>query len=226
MNKLSHTWLALTLVSLVMISRADAQEISHKVNFPSGDAAWSVSFDTNDDSGQSSAPKPKQAAHQMSKLDIVRMGDLRHDILTWSDGGTTDYWWEPKLEVVLSLNTGDSRIHAAKAGNMDDSRFDDSTFNWVSASTFKGLKSFRGTSCRTYGMDVTTLLGEVIHYRAWIDNKTGRPLAYTNGGMIDVFSFDQPMPTPPLILPPNFQATLAQVRAFMVPPKPVSANGL
>ena len=226
MNKLFRIWVVLMMFALGLAGRAGAQEISHQVNFPSGDAAWSVSFETGEDYGQDSAPKPKPNARQMSKIDIVRMGDLRHDILTWSDGNTTEYWWEPKLQVVLLQDNNDTRVHAAKAGNMDASRFDDSLFTWVSASTFKGLKPFHGTLCRTYGMDITTLMGEVIHLRAWIDNKTGRPLAWSNSGIINVFSFDQPLPQTPLVLPPNFQATLTQVRAFMNVPKPVSANGL
>lgn len=211
-----------------------AEEIVHTVDFPKGDAAWSVSFEVASQSqlpkkpSQSlkTSPEAKPPPPQRKRIDIVRKGDLRHDIVSWSDKSVTEYWWtKGPLPFVLFEEKAKERVSIMKAGNMGDYRFDVSLFAWVGKQTFMEMESYKEKKCRYYEIEVP-LPDDTIEVRqAWIDNETSRPVAYSNSGIRIIFSFDAPLPSEPLVMPGKFQDELKRIQAFFVFKRRTPADG-
>ena len=130
---------------------------------------------------------------------------------------------EPRL--LSSTKTGRTgEILVMKTSNMNDSRFDDTFFTWISAGTFKGMQTFQDKKCRYYEMEITLPSGDKTLRRGWIDNKTARPVGWTEGAVLSIFSFDVPLPPEPLVLPDRFKKELARMQSFFVFPKRTSAD--
>jgi len=96
---------------------------------------------------------------------------------------------------------------------------DESDFSFVSASTFVGKHAFHGKTCRCYEHKVEIAEGEKQTIRAWIDDKTSRPVGWSDGVETSLYSFDLPVPKEPLVLPPEFEKEVARYRAYYAPPR-------
>lgn len=226
MNNLTSRFLIVALIG-VGSYRALAQtnsvpeKIVHTLKFPQGDAAWTVTF-TADPKSLPTAPaktgSPAPSFRWIKKVDIVRMGNLRRDKITWSIGPATECWWSQKPPLMLFQDAPDGSVHVRKAGNVGKRRYDASLFEWVNPTTFVGIKTFMGKECRCYETEVS-IEGDKMRLRAWIDNETSRPVAHSAGDSNTLFSFDVPFPAEPLVLPAKFEQELTRVAAFLLPPK-------
>lgn len=212
--------LILTFVTVGVNSIRAAEEIVHTVNFPKGDAAWTVDFKV-----EKAAPTPKPTPaitekspppppRQKKKVEIVRQGNLRHDIVTWSDGSTTEFWWIQKAGLIVYQDVPDGRINILKTGNLPDQLNDGSLFTWVNAGTFVDKRQFQGKKCRYYETEITLPTLEKLTLRAWIDNETQKPAAWSNSGILSLFTFDNPLPAEPLVLPDKFQKVAERILSF------------
>jgi len=218
MNKLALCFL--TFVTMGGNSMRAAEEIVHTVDFPKGDAAWTVDFKVEKNAAtpkpspsitENSSPPPPR---QRKKVEIVRQGNLRNDIVTWSDGSTTDYWWSGKSGFILYQDAPDGRINILKTGNLPDQCYDSSLFTWVSAGAFVDMRHFQGKKCRYYETEIILPSEEILTLRAWIDNETQKPTAWSDSGILSLFTFERPMPLEPLVLPDRFQIVMERVLSF------------
>jgi hypothetical protein len=206
------------------IASLRADPVTHQVNFPSGDAAWTVKFDQDGaTSGDSAglAPAAKAAAgKKMREIDIVRTGHVRRDEITFVDGTTQERWWVENPDYALFQNG--ALVSSIRAANCAALRFDASSLNFVSAATYKGNKTEQGIECQYYEYKVGdnlqgwTTNGPLV--RAWIDAKNHQPVAYDNGTGIGVFGFSRGA-VPDIKMPPDFQKKYEQLVAFFAPPR-------
>lgn len=211
----------------VLCPKGGAQDLSHKVGFPSGAAAWTVTFEVLEpeasDKDKKEVPPPEAKADdsllppQVKKIVVARNNNIRRDIMTWSDGKTTECWWMQEPPFVFQ-DTAKGGVSVKKVGNMGDSRYDESIFSWVGAGTFKGMKELKKKECRYYAQEITLPNMEKAILMVWIDNKTTLPVAWSAGGGIAVFSFDGQSAPENLKLPERFQPRLKKLEAFFSPP--------
>ncbi len=166
------------------------------------------------------APKPAsdKTAKKRIKEEIVRQGPLRRDIVQYADGSTTQIWWNENPTMMLFENGG--RISGMKGGYAGQQRYDASSFSWVSASTFVRKVSYGGRLCEYHeGIDADAIGGSPKKLRAWIDEKTRRPVALDNGYTTVTFVFSEQTAIAPLTPPAKFQEKLQSYREFYAPAK-------
>ena len=201
-----------------------AQEVRHEVAFPKGDAAWSVAFENT------AAPTPTPAAgvppatppKKPVKVDIVRQGNLRRDTVVCSDGTTTQIWWCENPPVAMFDNGPKDHVSSMRASSMAQVRYDASSFEWVGAKSFAGMKPYKGKPGQYYEMEVIDDNdGEKTKrtLRAWIDPETHKPLALDNGFNKVAFLFRDDIPVEPLQMPANFLEKYRRLEAFFAPPR-------
>ena len=205
------------LASLFLFSPVVAQDvIVHQVDFPQGDATWSVAAQ-----GQETVPPPPNASASPAPkalkkfvgMDIVCQGKLRRDTITWSDGSTDQMWWIRNLPYVMTEKGG--QVGCTKASDLWQVRFDASSFEWVSAKTYLGKKSYQGSDCQYYEMKIVDPDGGPTRiFRAWVDHSSHLPLAFDNGFITVSFTFPKGGPIAPLQMPANFQEMYARLLDF------------
>jgi hypothetical protein len=194
------------------------QEISHKVDFPQ-DGEWTVTFSGIKNKTEN-APSEAETVKKRKKVDIVRKRDLRRDIVTWSDGTTTTYWWSVNPLGVFYESGSNGHISAMKGSSNSLQSYDASSFTWVNEKTFLGMKPFQGKQCQFYETEIVQGGGESFNLklRAWIDPKTQRPEGLMNGFDEVSFSFKEGA-VEELKIPENFQQRIKQFQAFYSPTK-------
>ncbi|MFA7344200.1 MAG: hypothetical protein WC003_07860 [Terrimicrobiaceae bacterium] len=221
MNKLFHLPCALVAaIWLVPQCAAETPPTTHEVHFPKGDAAWSVAFENQ--AAPASKPTggaaPETIPTRTVKVDIVRQGNLRRDVVTLSDGSTRGIWWIRNPPVALFDNG--PRISTAMASSMAQQRYDESSFDWVGANAFAGMKPCKGKPCQYYEMEVVDEMDGTKHTRrAWIDPETHQPVALDDSFIKVTFAFQDAAPTEPLRMPDNFLDKYKRVQAFYAPPR-------
>lgn len=193
------------------------------VVFPDGDATWSVTFERVKSDALPKTAAAEQPA-EINKIDVVRKGNLRRDTIKWSDGNSTQYWWIQIPPVVLYENKKDGTIESAKAGYVKDRLLDASSFAWVNPSTFVDERPFRKIPCKYYEMQVVDRTEDPKMFRAWIDAKTGKPVALRTGIDDMVFEFDTGDLSSPLVIPPKFEDLLKKIVTANTPPVRLNRN--
>lgn len=198
---------------------------THEVSFPSGDAAWTITFDDGSpkrdgsESPGADGAKEKPVAGQVARIEIVRMADGRHDVVSYASGSKAEIWWPARAGLVLFRMDGEA-VKAFRSGYFDDQRYDATAFQWVNRETFRGMETFGGKACRRYVFEKTLVGGERLVFQAWIDRQTNRPLALkVGGGAAGVFAFDLPVPEHAYIPSPEFAAALEKCRDALTPRK-------
>lgn len=184
----------------------------HTVEFPQGDAVWSVTVEPSGEKGprRKASTEPRQ-----EKIDIVRQGALRRDTVTWPGGKTTEVWWLAEPPVAIAESERNGAINVVSAAELLPLRLDAKAFAWIGDTTFQGNKRFKGRRCQCYETKEEALPGQRI--RAWIDAKTRQPVAIDNGIGLFIFQL-HPTETPEaLTLPARFQKALARYQSFRAP---------
>ncbi len=218
--------LGLVAVALLSGHSLRAQEpATHEVSFPSGDAAWTITFDNGSpDRSGSAAPrtdsaKEKPVAGQLAKIEIVRMGGGRHDVVSYASGAKAEMWWPPRSGLVLFKMDGEA-VRALRSGYFDNQRYDATAFQWVNKGTFRGMEMLAGKPCRHYVFEQPLVGEERLVFHAWIDNQTNRPAALkVGGGSAGVFVFDLPMPDRAYVPSPEFAAAFEKCQDALAPRK-------
>lgn len=217
------------LVALVFVGcsagslHSQSEPIVHTVVFPTGNAIWSLSFVPP---SIAPPPSPQEAAEgkgplRVKKIDIVRVGPLRHDTLSWSDGTFTHRWWLLPRSLVAFQPTAQSPVIVWKSDKLDDQRYDNTSFAWVGEKTFSKIVSLAGKKCRYYETEVPIEnFEETRPLQAWIEDATGVPVAFGNTGEIGMIQFGNAETLAPLTMPNNFKAKLDSVEAFYKPLPP------
>jgi len=210
-----------------------------EVQFPSGNASWTVRVKYHSQSGSpaptvtpASAPPgtpvsfPTPAVQVViSKVDVTQTGNLCRSIVTWSDAKVTESWWlKSPPWVLFDRQNPPDIIVMTDARFLSDFRPDASMFSWLDSQSFTDKKSFQGKPCDYYQKVFPPFLHPpgvepipVLH-EAWVDAKTGLPAAVDNSVALYVFTFNPP-PSDPLTLPERFQKELERVQDSIPNPK-------
>jgi hypothetical protein len=214
MNSMKRVWVGI-LGGLSFCVLHAQEPPAHQAKFPKGDAAWEVKVEKT--KGNLPEASPAQGGRQVSAISIVRMGNLRRDTTTWSDGTSTQTWWlaEPPLALLQGRNPGN--IRALKVSQLGPRRFDESTFEWISAQNYKGEETIEGRKVKVYQLERPLDDGDVAILTAKLDAETGEPVVWSEGAKTVTFKFGQPLPGEPLVLPEDFRKALTRCEAYYAP---------
>jgi hypothetical protein len=185
MNKASIVGLA----SGVFLFFNIAAVASPSVQFPTGNAAWTVDI-TQHYPSIGSKRKPQ-------KVDVTQVDNVKKISITWTDGQTTEEWSLPNLPVlfkeypnggVFSVSTASDEVKEDRANIPSDAP----DFSWISPQSLqeKDPISYQGKSCFHYKKSTK---------EAWIDETTLLPVAIENGNTLCVFTFQDKPPLGPLV---------------------------
>jgi hypothetical protein len=211
MNKLFAIILAVAAIS----GLGQAQEPEYRAEFPKGDTNWTILFTKPEkDPGQET-----QKAPHLKQMDVVRRGDLRRDILVWSDGVKSEHWWSTAGNEVFFENRGNTEVRAVKASQKGESRYDETFFAWVGKQTYAGERNLDGknywyfeTKYKNEGTEQNNTLA------AWVDPKTAWPYCWSDGDRKVYFEFKPLDPNFRLDVPPKFAEAIARYNAYRTPP--------
>jgi len=227
MNKTRTIPTSLAFLALVLAVmrpcalQAEKIDTEHKVLFPTGDASWTVSLQAEKPSGPPAAKSDRTP--EILKIDIVSRGPVRRDVIHWSEGANGESWWIKNPPVTLLRNKPGEPVRLMKSGYLDSRRFDDSSFSWVNAQTYKGDEDYGGKKVRRYKQHrkaVEREEGEAAEPQtALIDAESGRPVLWSDGKVIATFSFDPATPAGPLTMPEDFREALKNYLAYISPPR-------
>ena len=222
MNKVC--FLLLWGVILPCLGQTPTDEIppGNPTQFPTGDAAWQVDL-TYD------GLKAGAAGTRAQKINIIQVGNVRCNVITYSDGSTAENWHfnskhymaveDPKTKSVVIVWDTLNLATVLTVG------FDNSSFIWIGPSFFKDTISYQEKDCYHYKGTVTFVQpgghGQKSStvQEAWIDKKTLLPVGLDNGSCVALFSF-LPTPTEPLTPPQNIARAVSQWDASLTPVGP------
>lgn len=191
------------------------------IDFPKGDAAWTVLYTTQ---LKENKDRDKFAGEQrVKRIDVVRSGKYRRDMVHWQQGGTTQYWWHGPAKTVFFQTEPGAPITKMRSSVIGMRRLDESNFSWVGPETYQGQNELQGEEYDYFEKVVRQTLddGDSLTYtlRAWIDLETRLPHAWSDGSVLAIYDFDQPLPTGGLIPPPAFKKSIDEYEAYIAPPK-------
>jgi len=208
MNKLTLAALAgaVLLASLLPASAA-------KLNFPKGDAAWTVDIEQLGIGMGDPAIAAEAGKVWATKVDIVRTGDARRDLVTWSNGKTTEAWWysgPPKIYMSVGPIKGRTTYITPDETTVSK-LLDNSFFKWVAQATLVKSGKVDGTDCQVYAATVTRdQVAEKL--TVWVDKETRRPVRLVIDNTQYSFTFGEP-PTSQLQLPQKLVDKVKRVKA-------------
>jgi len=182
-------------------------------------AAWNIAFST-----KQTNPAPRT-------LKAVRVNKMNKDfqeIKYWSDGSTSEQWqvqgvilikepYSPGIYVISS----EEILLPSNRDLCYRSSSDFPELNWLSANTYAGVKNFQGKTCYWFQTDAksstdstsaapirnTPIADGKPSQQAWVDAKTLLPVAFDEGGMLRVYSFESAT-SQQAELPPHFAEAL------------------
>ena len=208
------------------------------VQFPTGDAAWTVDLTYRDPKDPSKPADPAVTGLQIKKIDATQVGDYRRSVYTWSNGGITESWKLIKANVYAVENIHNGSIYVIPMYDNHNAEemvvnIDEATFDWVDADYFKDASNYNGKPSLHYqgmispGSSVVTeneqsvLIPKAkVLYQAWIDKKTLLPLAFDDSSRLAVITFQAP-PTAPLVPPQRFEDRIKRYFLAVTLPKPL-----
>lgn len=171
-------------------------------------AQWTitVSYSDGSNTGKSAGSKP---THRLRQIASVKTQELKHDVLIYDDGKTEETWYSGKMVLIPSSNgqrvaladfeSTNEKVYGEEGNPVSSLGFPG--VGWLKLKYYDKVVPIQNFTCYHY------LLATSGGCEAWIDVRTGFPVAYRAGGMMCVYGF-MPKPAAPLVLPPQFQETL------------------
>jgi hypothetical protein len=158
-------------------------------------ATWEIKYDT--------APSGKQKS--VVEIDVSKSGDIRQEVSKWSDGSSSNVWYEKGVQLMENRNNPISHYVVAADpyeffGNPTPAEIDFPNLMWLNQRNFIGKTQKAGHSCYYY-RESTDFGPE----EAWVDLTTGLPTAVNNVNGARTYLFAAG-PASALTLPPDFQA--------------------
>lgn len=222
-----------SVAALVGASVASAQDSTEApLTFPSGNASWTVvaqyrpmpspsvpqATPTPDRKGvHDSAPSPAPVAAEVTirKIEVTQTGNLCRSVVTYTNGKTTEVWWIKSPPWMLFERSEHPGIMVlTNPSLMAGFRPDASLFTWVNSKSFIKDMSVQGQICGYYSQilpleDQPPGIEIPVLHQAWLDSRTGLPVALDTTRALYLFTFNPP-PTTPLTLPDRFRAELTR----------------
>jgi len=162
---------------------------------------------------------------ELKEIHVTKTGTLKRDILSYGNGTTAEVWY---VDGVLFTPDSNQQLTVfnyngvqAQFGNQLGNAMVSAGFtglDWLNLKYYDQFVFYQGQPCYHYGIKVPQrqLVPESVpptaavslSAEAWINVKTGMPVAYTGGdGKVYTYRFLDP-PTVPLALPPAYQVAL------------------
>ncbi len=147
---------------------------------------------------------------------ITQTGNLRRDVLTWSDGTTSEAWTMVSTGFTMlekAAGTTKGIYKMPKKSSMRALLFptildmDTASLTWLNPSSFvdkNGLKGRNGSHYQSHGFLYNFVPAKSVAIQAWVDAKSFIPFAFDDGQCLYELTFTSP-PTEPLVLPDRFK---------------------
>jgi hypothetical protein len=161
---------------------------------------------------------PPAPTGRIKHIEITRDGDLQRDIVTWSDGSSSETW--RIFDVRLLVADNKASANSVNVYALDSSQAAGFTprilalnlrsFSWISPGRLVGKENKDGKEVFRYRAPVLVPgflprdPPRQVIYQAWIDAKTLIPVALDDSDDTYKLAFSAP-PTEPLILPERFK---------------------
>ncbi|MEI6337851.1 MAG: hypothetical protein WCQ57_04620 [Verrucomicrobiota bacterium] len=219
--------LGLPLFAGIVLFCAPLLAANPLVTFPSGDFTCTVAVTPHE------IPKPdpehpeRRYPPVLKTVTITRIGTIRRDASTWSDGSASELWDLADMKLALQesrrpgkdiyLLRGYLRDHAGPALL----RFDDKSVSWITAGAVKVPPGDSDKPLHYQAAVVVSDPGEIptvtATYQAWIDPKTLLPQKFDDGEALYVLTFSKEPPIGPLVIPANIQREIDRYQAAYAP---------
>jgi hypothetical protein len=192
-------------------------------------AEWvlTVSERTNQAVKPAAAPQAGAKNVNLKEIHITKMGKVKRDVLTYSNGTSFESWYADGAFLSPGPNGGFNAIQdgvlAEAYGNELGNPQQSAGFtglDWLNLKYYDHVILYQGQLCYHYVIKVTSpainrdmptdtpIPPPPLSAEAWINAKTGQPVAYIGAdGKLYTYSFLD-APTAPLILPPAYQTVL------------------
>lgn len=205
---------------------AAAAQAASVVKFPEGEAAWVVYVSYSE---TSVGPSDLSQNEDPKMVEVFRKGDVRRNILHLMNDTVVENWRFDRIGLrVIDRGRPDAVYVVPDADPMLAIRagvaFDESLFKWVSEENFVGHVKYSGKPCLHFRAEITVPFTEknaniapvVESQEAWIEEKTGLPVAFKSGVTSMQFRFlDEGVVD--LKMPPSIERALARYRASLEP---------
>lgn len=216
MNKLYVAILAAGVFAL-----GSGASFAQAVQFPTGDAAWTVeikyprdanpqSSSTDASHGPSAGNQQQGAVRKATKVDVVQLHKIRVIRITWNSGPATEEWTVPGLPAVFKEDANGEVGEVTPNGlemqsEMSDMAYDGNAFAWVTPDLLQSQTpvTFQGKQCLYYAPAAPSQAPHTDRHSvrapsssgqaAWVDSKTMLPVALNTGRVLCIFTF---LPTP------------------------------
>lgn len=196
-----------------------------------GNAAWILSVSGGKEqaplSGQPMSTGSPQAAAKnpgLREIRVTKTGNLKRDIVSYGNGTTVEVWYIDGVLFTPDSNQQPTVFNykavQAQYGNSLGNAMVSAGFtglDWLDLKYYDQVVFYQGQSCYHYGIKTKQTSAfnappetpaQTLNAEAWINAKTGLPVAYTAGdGKLYMYRFLDP-PTTSLTLPPTYQAAL------------------
>ena len=200
------------------------------VTFPTEDASWTVDITNHPSAASASAPgtaKNGPPPAYPTHVAVTQKGKLKRIQITWSDGKKTERWVISGLPVTFNEDPRNGQVRPIQNGSFHEKlsnlsfSYDTFAFNWITADSLQGKDpvSYQGKQCFHYlgtaGIAMDDFRDSQSKREAWIDSKTGLPVALDTGDAISTYTFSDKPPTDPLVPPPAFAKEFIYYKAVL-----------
>jgi len=190
------------------------------VQFPTGNAAWTVDITYPNDQVPTATGRNSQ---RPKRIEVTQSDKARRTRITLLDGQTMEEWTIPNMFVVFK-EYPNGGVFPVENNNVEfqiensSMPRDISAFSWVTPASLqeKTPVSFRGQMCYHYAGTSKPLShggSTDLKREAWIDSKSLLPIALKTESTVCVFTF-LPLSTP-VEMPPKFQKEVAYYKHVM-----------
>lgn len=196
-------------------------------------AAWILSVSegktepTKAPSEPMGAVNPQSAAKTLAlrEIRVTKTGKLKRDIISYGNGTTVEVWYVNGVlftpDSNQQLTAYDYKAVQSQFGNKLGNAIVSAGFtglDWLSLEDYDQVVIYQGQPCYHYGIkapqrqlppkSMPSTAPPLLSAEAWINAKTGLPVAYTTGdGKVYTYRFLD-SPTTPLVLPPTYQVAV------------------
>jgi hypothetical protein len=171
------------------------------------------------------APQSEAKNPDLREIRVTKTGTLKRDLFSYDNGTTSEVWYVAGILLTPDSNQQLTVFNykgvQAQFGNQLGNAMVSAGFtglDWLNFKYYDQFVFYQGQPCYHYGIKVPQrqLVPEGVpptaavslSAEAWINVKTGLPVAYTGGdGKVYTYRFLDP-PTAPLALPPAYQVAL------------------
>jgi len=212
----------------ILFSGAPPLAANPLVTFPSGDFTCTVAVTPHEIPKPDPAHPERRYSPVLKTVTITRVGTIRRDTSSWSDGKVSVLWDLADMKLALQESRNSGKDVYLLRGYLRDRacprllHFDDKSVSWITVKANKE-QSEGGEKPSHYRATVVVQEAEgdtpavSATYQAWIDPKTLLPQKFDDGEALYVLTFSKEPPIGPLVIPANIQHEIDRYQAAYAP---------